>query len=181
MNIVIIEDELMSADDLADILKQIDPSITVCGIFPSVKKATAYLKTAPAVDLIFSDIQLGDGLSFEIFKEVKINTPVIFCTAYDEYALKAFEANAIEYILKPFDKSAIEKALDKYHEIKMYYAPVMMDYTSLINTLTTHNKTEYSAILVYQKEKVLPIKINDIAICYIDNEITRIVCFNNKN
>jgi len=122
MNIVIIEDELMSADDLADILKQIDPSITVCGIFPSVKKATAYLKTAPAVDLIFSDIQLGDGLSFEIFKEVKINTPVIFCTAYDEYALEAFKANGIDYILKPFTTETLSDALQKYRQLKEVFS-----------------------------------------------------------
>ncbi len=178
MNIVIIEDETMSAEDLAEIILQVDRSIRILGIFASVKKAVDYLKTRPAIDLIFADVQLGDGLSFEIFREVKINAPIIFCTAFDEYAIEAFKTNAIEYILKPFDKGAIENALNKYHQLKQYFAPI--DYNLLINKLTGSSRNEYSSILVYQKEKVLPVKIIDIAVCYIENEITRILCFDKK-
>eukprot|EP01136_Pigoraptor_vietnamica_P022480 Opistho-1_new@73672 len=117
MNIVIIEDERLVADDLEANIKQLLADTANIVQLRSVKEAATYLNDAPLPDLIFSDIQLGDGLSFEIFAAVNKPVPVIFCTAYDEYALEAFKANGIDYILKPFTTQILEQALKKYRQL----------------------------------------------------------------
>jgi DNA-binding LytR/AlgR family response regulator len=118
MNVLIIEDEPQAAQRLENLLRSIDPKIEVLSILDSVRKSIAWLKSNPKPDLIFMDIQLADGLSFEIFDKVEVLTPVIFTTAFDEYALKAFKVNSIDYILKPFDKEELQKALNKYDQLK---------------------------------------------------------------
>ena len=114
MKVVIIEDEIFTAEDLRDDLQAINPAIEVLAILPTVKESIQYFSKNYDYDLIFSDIQLGDGQSFEIFKQVSVAAPIIFCTAYNQYALEAFKANGIDYILKPFDKNSIAQALNKY-------------------------------------------------------------------
>lgn len=114
MKIVVIEDEKISADDLIENLLTVKPNYTIVKILKSISEALAFFQQQPEVDLIFSDIQLGDGLSFDIFKKVKINVPIIFCTAYNEYALEAFKVNGIDYILKPFSIGEIKKAIEKF-------------------------------------------------------------------
>jgi len=123
MNVIIIEDEVFSAEDLAGIIHEMNENIIVLAMLYSVKESIAFLKGRTDVDLIFSDIQLGDGLSFEIFKEVKIEAPIIFCTAFNEYALEAFKTNSIDYILKPFENKAVIQAINKYYQLKKYFSP----------------------------------------------------------
>ena len=103
MRIVIIEDEKITARDLAQTIEELFPQAEIEKMLTTVKEGISYFTNSNTADLIFSDIQLGDGLSFEIFSKVEIDVPVIFCTAFDEYALHAFKANGIDYILKPFD------------------------------------------------------------------------------
>ena len=122
MKIVIIEDEKLTARDLEDLIMEAAPSCQVLATLHSVKQAVNYLSKTPAPDLIFSDIQLGDGLSFDVFNQVNIHTPIVFCTAYDEYALKAFRLNGIDYILKPFTLEAVKAALDKYDEMSRVFS-----------------------------------------------------------
>lgn len=179
MNVVIIEDELLAGEDLADIIRQMDRGINILSILPSVKESIAFLKERTDVTLIFSDIQLGDGLSFEIFKNLKTEVPIIFCTAFNEYAIEAFKNNSIDYILKPFDNTSVTKAINKYYQLKKYFAPTTMDYEALIHTIAG-NKNNPSSILVYYKDKVLPISFDDIAIFYIEKDITRLLCFDKK-
>lgn len=114
MKIIIIEDEHLTADRIATLLRQIDPGIEVLGIIDSVKKAVEWFKTDVKPDLVFMDIQLADGLSFDIFKEVNIEVPVIFITAFQEYAIKAFKVNSVDYLLKPVSEENLNAALDKY-------------------------------------------------------------------
>src|SRR5690554_4353602 len=121
MKIVIIEDEKLTAKDLEDMILEAAPSSQIVATLYSVKQAVAYLGKNPAPNLIFSDIQLGDGLSFDIFSEVNINTPIVFCTAYDEYALKAFRLNGIDYMLKPFTQEAVKAALEKYDDLSQAF------------------------------------------------------------
>ena len=183
MNIVIIEDELMTAEDLAYIIGNLDKDIAIVAILHSVKDSIIYFQKKPLVDLVFSDIQLGDGLSFEIFKTVHIDTPIIFCTAFDEYALEAIKNNGIEYILKPFTSDSVIKAIDKYNKLKKYFVPALLDYDKLIQAITGHNApagNDYSSVLVYYKDKVIPLRFNDIALMYIDGESNRAHCFNGK-
>ena len=179
MQVLIIEDELLSAEDLADTLRQLSTDISIVGILHSVKEAIQYLQSPPEIDLIFSDIQLGDGLSFEIFREVHLTQPVVFCTAFDAYAIEAFKNNGIDYILKPFDNAAVANALAKYRQWKQYFSLVSVDYSALMEKLITR-KPEYTAVLVYQKDKIMPVSLPDIALFYIEHE-TRLFTFDKRS
>ena len=118
MRVIIIEDEFKTAKELKKMLEEVDNQIDVAAILNSVSSAIKWLKENIAPELIFSDIQLGDGLSFEIFKEVQIESPIIFCTAFDEYAIRAFESNSIDYILKPIEEDLLQKSVEKYRRFK---------------------------------------------------------------
>lgn len=183
MNIVIIEDELLTAEDLADIISQIGNDIQITAVLHSVKEAVNYFSGRPTIDLIFSDIQLGDGLSFEIFRAARTDAPIIFCTAYDEYALDAIKNNGIEYVLKPFTSESILKAIDKYHQLKKHFIPAEIDYEKLIRSITGAVKPgkEASSILVYYKDKILPVGFDEIALFFIEGEFVRLHCFNGKS
>lgn len=112
MTAIIIEDEPLAAQELEKILKELAPDISIVARLDSVRESVGWLR-ANRVDLIFSDIHLGDGQSFEIFKQVEVKAPVVFITAYDEYAIQAFKSQGIDYILKPFDRADIEATLQK--------------------------------------------------------------------
>jgi DNA-binding LytR/AlgR family response regulator len=114
MNCLIVEDEKVAAERLVGLIKKCDPSIDITEIVQSVKNAVQWLNTHQVPDLIFMDIQLADGLSFEIFEQTVVKTPVIFTTAYDEYTLKAFKVNSIDYLLKPIDLKELKNAIDKF-------------------------------------------------------------------
>jgi DNA-binding LytR/AlgR family response regulator len=113
MKIVIIEDEPHASQRLHTLVSELISGSEIVAEIDTVKKSVQWLKTNDKPDLIFMDIQLADGLSFQIFEEYQVNSPVIFTTAYDEYALKAFKVNSIDYILKPVDKAELQAALDK--------------------------------------------------------------------
>lgn len=115
MKVLIVEDESMAAKRLVTLLNKIDPTIEVLAKLDSVKRAIAWLGENKA-DLLFFDIQLADGLSFEILEQVKVTAPIIFTTAFDEYAIQAFKVNSIDYLLKPIDPEELENALSKYKE-----------------------------------------------------------------
>jgi len=117
MNALIIEDERLAADKLQKMLIEIDTEITILARIESVIDAINWLNSNEVPDLIFMDIQLDDGVCFEIFDAVKIDTPVIFTTAYDSYAIKAFQVNSVDYLLKPIEKVALFKAIEKYKSI----------------------------------------------------------------
>lgn len=167
MKIVVIEDEQLTAEDLMDILKQVNPKIEIIAHLSSVQEGIDFFSNKPYVDLIFSDIQLGDGLSFEIYKQLEINTPVIFCTAYDEYALEAFKANGIDYILKPYSQNSIAEALKRYSSLQTGFISGMQHFSESMEALS---QPPGSSILVHHKDKIIPLKLNDIALAYIRNE-----------
>ena len=114
INAIIIEDEKPALESLVSTLAEVADDVQVAARLGSVRESIEYLTQQPAVDLVFSDVQLGDGLSFEIFNQSGIRTPVIFITGYDEFMLNAFEYNGIDYLLKPVDKESLRKALNKY-------------------------------------------------------------------
>jgi len=177
MNIVVIEDEKFTSDDLVDIIEELEPEAVVAGVLKSVKEAITFFQSGGSADLIFSDIQLGDGLSFEIFKAVDINTPVIFCTAYDEYTLNAFKTNGIAYVLKPFTVSSIRVALEKFKTLQRAFAPSMVPYSDILRLLGERAPQKVSSILVYYKDKIIPIRLEDVALFYIRNEVTHLITF----
>lgn len=117
MNVLIIEDEHLAASKLNKMLIEIDPEIKVLARLESVLDSINWLSENEKPDLIFMDIQLDDGICFELFDAVKIETPIIFTTAYDKYAIKAFQVNSVDYLLKPIETQALSKALEKYKSI----------------------------------------------------------------
>ncbi|MFT3680719.1 MAG: LytTR family DNA-binding domain-containing protein [Ferruginibacter sp.] len=179
MQVIIIEDEILTAEYLESILSKMPYQISVLKILPSVKDAVKYLQQQPFPDLIFCDIQLGDGHSFEIFKQVDIETPVIFCTAYNEYALKAFDNNGIGYVLKPFSENSIKEAIDKFIMLRGDKQATPTN----INRLSAEqlNNTQPSSILVNWKDKILPVKIADTALFCIEYRATKMITKNNND
>ena len=144
----------------------------------SVKSAIAFLKTKPAVDLIFSDIQLTDGLSFEIFKAIEMDVPIIFCTAYDEYALNAFDVNGIAYLLKPFTTDAIKIAIEKFENLTKQKDNKL---SKLLDYMEQSSQQKVSpSILVYQGEKIIPVPFKDIALMYLKSGIVKLHTFDNQ-
>ncbi|WP_051664186.1 LytR/AlgR family response regulator transcription factor [Dyadobacter crusticola] len=179
MRIVIIEDERITANDLAETIKLADPTAEIQAILRSVSEGLAWFKDHVEPDLIFSDIQLGDGLSFEILNNLR--TPVIFCTAFDEYALTAFRANGIEYLLKPFSTSSVSAALQKFRELTQGRQDMLSRQYEMIRGLLTETKTpKVSHLLINYRDTVMPLKIDDIALFFVESEVVRVLTFDQK-
>jgi two-component system, LytTR family, response regulator LytT len=174
MKIVIIEDEPLTARDLAGYIRAARPDADIVAMLSSVREATDFFKAHPAPDVIFSDIQLGDGLSFSIFEAIQPTIPVIFCTAYDEYALDAFRAAGIDYILKPFTAKDIAAALAKYQSLRGTPPPA---YQQLHGLFGNGKDPKQRSVLVFYKDKIMPVSIGDIALFYLKNEVVRLVTF----
>jgi two-component system, LytTR family, response regulator LytT len=181
MKIVIIEDEKVTARDLAQTIVQLFPLAQVGKTLASVREGVDYFLNGGSADLVFSDIQLGDGLSFEIFTKVAIDVPVIFCTAFDEYALRAFKANGIDYILKPFTTEAVEAAINKYLSFSGRGADKAVPYSVLEELFIVKKAVDPGAVLVYQKDKILPIALSNIAFFYLKNGVVHLTTFDKKN
>lgn len=143
MNCLIVEDEKVAAERLVGLIKKYDPSIDISEIVQSVKNAVQWLNTHQTPDLIFMDIQLADGLSFEIYEQTIVKTPVIFTTAYDEYALKAFKVNSIDYLLKPVDLNELKNAIDKYKENNSPKEIPAQVFDSIMHSLTKKYKDKF--------------------------------------
>lgn len=171
MKILIIEDEKLTAKDLSKTLVAIDSEIEIVRMVHSVEEAIEFFKTNPVIDLIFSDIELGDGLSFEIFEKLKITTPMIFCTAYNQYALEAFKTFGIDYILKPFSKQTIVNALLKFQNLKEKFAKPNEDYSSLMDILKQKINPQSHSIIIHQGDKIIPLNTKDIAFFFIEDDL----------
>lgn len=143
MNCLIVEDEKVAAERLTGLIKKYDTSIDITEIVQSVKNAVQWLNSHQAPDLIFMDIQLSDGLSFEIFEQTIVKTPVIFTTAYDEYALKAFKVNSIDYLLKPVDPDELKNAIEKFKETKAPKEIPAQVFDSILQSLTKNYKNKF--------------------------------------
>lgn len=116
MKVIIIEDEHLTAERIQTLLKKLDPEITILSIIDSVSQAVQWFAQNGSPDLVFMDIQLADGISFDIFDKVQVDAPVIFITAYQEYAIRAFKVNSVDYLLKPIAESDLQRALNKYKQ-----------------------------------------------------------------
>lgn len=178
MKIIIIEDERNTAEDLKDTILRIQPEAQVVAMLHSVRESLAYFAVNEAPDLLFCDIQLGDGTSFEILSKAHIKTPVIFCTAYDEFALHAFETHSIDYIMKPFDRATVTKALAKYKELKDILNP--LNHNLILEMLEKRNRSD-DRMLVRYKDKILPVAFTDIALFFLENELVQLVTMEGKS
>jgi len=178
MNILVIEDELKTARALIKLIETVRPVSRIDGPLQRVSSAVDFLSSHPSPDLIFMDIQLADGLSFEIFEKIKVEAPVIFCTAFDEYALKAFKANGVDYILKPFSEETIKAAFAKLEKIGSALGDHSVP-TSLITQLLQANqpKAEKQSFLVFKSGSYKTVPVPEIAYFFIRNEQTTLVTF----
>jgi len=184
MKIVIIEDEPKIAESLELILMEIDPSISVLKILSSVKSSVEWLRVnQSSCDLLFMDINLTDGLSFEIFNQIESNTPIVFLTAYDQYALDAFKVNGVDYILKPFDKTKIKQSLKKFKSLTQTGSnPIsserLQHLLEVVASKTITNKRK--SYLVYHQDKLIPLTVDDISWFYKSNQVTYACTISNK-
>jgi DNA-binding LytR/AlgR family response regulator len=171
MNVIIIEDEKPSARRLQRMLNQLDMDAQI--MLHSVQEALEWFQNNEHPDLIFLDIQLSDGLSFEIFETLDIKSAVIFTTAFDEYALKAFQLNSIDYLLKPIDEEDLKKAVDKYQARFPKQQSVVLDFNDikklLVNPIERAYKQRFS-VKVGQHLKL--INVEDIECFYSENKGT---------
>lgn len=179
MKAVIIEDEPHARAELKRLLKLCDDSIEVVQELESVKEATAYLEKKPSIDLLFLDIQLSDGLSFDIFNSLKLDKPVIFTTAYNEYAIKAFELNSIDYLLKPIEPEQLEKAITKLKNLHAKETTSSFSGEQLRALLGFEKKQSKSRFLVKIGDQFKHVAADDIAFFYADRNTVYLV--NNEN
>ena len=162
MKVLIVEDETMAYENLVKILDEIDPEIEIVGNAESIQQTIKWLTTKAAPDLILLDIHLSDGSAFNIFGSITVETPIIFTTAYDEYAIDAFKVNSIDYLLKPINVDDLRAALDKF---KKWGKQDYSNYVDHINRLISSGS--YSdRILIPLNDKLLPINLNDVSFFY---------------
>jgi two-component system, LytTR family, response regulator LytT len=180
MNIVIIEDEQLTAKDLAHTILEVCPEAIIRATLSSVEEAIAYFSLTPAIDLIFTDIELGDGKSFEIFSKLNITIPLVFCTAYNEYAIKAFETNGIYYILKPFKKENVAKAFDKYKSLQLSTPAAANNYNMVLNYLKEQLvPNKIPNIIIHVADRIIPLPGEQVALFYIDHSLIKAHLFDN--
>ncbi|GAB4052204.1 LytR/AlgR family response regulator transcription factor [Spirosoma litoris] len=164
MRVLLIEDEQMAANHLAALLHEIDPSLTIVAVIDSIEEGRAQWAQLPPPDLIVSDIQLADGLSFSLLEQVSVPCPIIFTTAYDEYAIRAFRHNSIDYLLKPIEREALEASLQKYHSLPRPVSDELVrQMQALLSSHTFLPQAYRHGFLIQFRDKLLPIKVADIA------------------
>ncbi len=182
MKILIVEDEPHAAQRLQTLVSGLIPDADIVGKIDTVKKSVQWLKDNPNPDLIFMDIQLADGLSFQIFEQHAISSPVIFTTAYDEYALKAFKVNSIDYILKPVDRTELEAALNKLKTLSGNGSPshkdVLHNIGQAVEMLLKKYKTRF---VVKVGEHLRTIEVNSIRYFFSQEKATFCVTDDNRN
>lgn len=172
MKVAIIEDEALAAKYLIKMLEETDETIEVVTVLDSLDAAISFLNTKPSVDLLFMDIELGDGQSFDIYDKVQTDIPVIFITAYREHTLKAFKLNSVDYLLKPVDKQELINALEKFRKV---HQPAAKPGSNVIDILkkiqAKHASTYRKRYLAKSGTRLISVDINDVAYFYIKDRL----------
>ena len=168
MRVLIVEDETAAYENLADIITSVNPGIRIAGNTESVTQTVHWLQSNPSPDLIFMDIHLSDGSAFAIFDKITVETPIVFTTAYDQYAIEAFRVNSIDYLLKPIKVEDIRHALDKYSKLTRQD---IVQYLAQLTQLTVSPKYQ-DRLLIPHKDKLLPVNLRDVACFYTTDKNT---------
>ena len=176
MKVVIIEDEKPAAEKLLKAIQKADPAMEVKAVLGSIKESIDWLQQNPMPDLFFMDIELGDGLSFRIFDKINISSPVIFCTAFDEYWQEAFEHSCIDYLLKPVKQDKLESALNKYDKLKQHFAS---SFNQLMQWQQSPQSGYKKRFLVKRGADYVSIRTDDIAYFYAAHKLVCLI--DNKN
>jgi two-component system response regulator LytT len=163
ITVLIIEDEIKTARELQKNIEKTFDDVIVIAILATITDSIRWLKENAEPDIIFSDIQLADGLSFEIYKRISIKSPIIFCTAFDEYAIEAFKTFSIDYLLKPIDEDKLIQSINKYKLLKQTFLETNTN-DNIQKFLESEAKQHYKkTILIYHQEKIVPIKTDTVA------------------
>lgn len=171
MKILIVEDEKPAATRLMNMLRKAEPEATILGVTEGVESTLNFLDQGQVPDLIFMDIHLADGTSFDIFNEVSVTCPVIFITAYDQYALKSFQMNGIDYLLKPVKKEELIRALDKFKKWFVEKGVPPIDYMKLAGLIKNKEKEYKRRIMIRYGEVIKTVEIDDVAYFYTEEKI----------
>lgn len=162
--VIIVEDETAAAVNLRSMLSTVVGEVEVVALLESVEEAVEYFRGDVDADVVFMDIHLADGDSFRIFRSVEIDIPIIFTTAYDEYALEAFKVNSIDYLLKPFGEEELRRALDKLNRLT---ASDRVARRGSVEKMVAESESEVvQTMLVRYKDKIIPVKMDDVAYFY---------------
>ncbi|GJM32020.1 MAG: DNA-binding response regulator [Saprospiraceae bacterium] len=181
MKVLLIEDELPAAKQLTKLIRQIRPDAQIIPPLDSVESAVLWLQTNEAPDLIFMDIQLADGLSFDIFQQVDVRSPVIFTTAYDQYTLKAFKVNSVDYLLKPVEPDELAAALDKFDRLFQQREVHLLQRQTVQQLLASFQKQDYKErFMVKIGQQLTYIAIKDIHYFYSDDGLVYAQTIDNK-
>jgi DNA-binding LytR/AlgR family response regulator len=177
MKVVLIEDEHLAAEKLTQLLMKIEPEVEIIEVLESVEESANWFSVNAAPDLIFMDIQLDDGISFEIFDAVEIDTPIIFTTAFDEYAIRAFKVNSVDYLLKPIDKQALESALCKFKKIHTE----KLEFTAKVSKVIEQISAKYkSRFLLKVGSRFQSIQVVEICCFFVEERCTFLRTINGK-
>jgi DNA-binding LytR/AlgR family response regulator len=177
MNVLIVENEKPAAIKLTRLLKKIEPEVKIAAVLETVEDTINWLQNDPSQDLILMDILLDDGTCFEIFQTINIETPIIFTTAYDEYALKAFQVNSIDYLLKPIDESSLTNAIKKYKSLKFNKESIINNISKVIKEFPEQYKSRYLVKIGSHYKSIL---VKDICYFYIVERNTFIKTLDGK-
>lgn len=170
MQVLIIEDEVRAANQLQKLLQNVQFDYQLLGVLDTIEESVDWFKNNKAPDLVFMDIQLADGLSFEIFQKVQIQCPIIFTTAFDQYAIRAFKVNSVDYLLKPVQQEDLQQALDKF---KRSNQPLTMNHDVLRYVMADLQQTEHrTGILVKDGDGFAQLRISDLVYIYSEDSIT---------
>jgi len=183
MKVLIVEDEELAAERLAQLIREIEPDVEISGPLDTVTSTVAHLNAKPVYDLIFLDIQLADGKSFTIFEACQIVIPVIFTTAYDEYALQAFELNSIDYLLKPVNRGKLKLSLEKFRKLKEYYGtenPNGQLYEMIRELIMPGPPAYKNRFLISKGDSMIPVKVGEIACFYAEDKEVFLLTHDNK-
>ena len=184
VNIVLVEDEAHNLRLLEETIKKLRPSWNISATFESVKRTVEWLNDNPHPDLLFLDIQLADGLCFSIFEQVDVSSMVIFTTAYDRYAIRAFKVNSIDYLLKPFKDSELEAAIMKYERFSKIAGSTSTlkrsDFKELLEAIRKGKKNYRKRFLISKASGYISLVTDDVAYFYTENRITTAVTFDGK-
>jgi DNA-binding LytR/AlgR family response regulator len=172
LNTIIIEDERPSRESLLQTLSRVSADVNLLASITTVQEGISYLGQPRSVDIIFSDIQLPDGLSFEIFRHCVVDAPVIFVTAFDEFMMNAFEYNGIDYLLKPVDEKEMEKALKKYNMLQHHFSTKAKDLGRLANPFLQSKKTR---LVVKKGIESIALPFDDIVLFFTENKVVYVL------
>lgn len=173
MKAIIIEDESVAAQALRSLVQELHPEMEMVAVLQTIEESVEWFEENPMPDLVFMDIHLADGSSFAIFEKVEITCPIIFTTAYDEYALKAFEVNSIDYLLKPINKADLERALNKFKSLTS--GPNKASLEGLLSQMGSLKKKYKTCFLLPERDKLIPLAVSNIAYIYIDTKTVKAI------